>query len=210
MERLLHDTLSSAGRDVLYLSQVSLKETSACLCAPGSLQLSSILPVFDSTAFVLGEHEHACVAGGANPGEGASAHEDIEGLVQKVALLEGELAEARQAREAVKEKFHSLSDLSVDGMRLLVVSEKKQWGQLKEGMWVAALHHAKVVGELAALWVAVSSTTELVLGCSLDEIFRVKVMDKLVAEFQRLEKLCLQLELLGMRICDLLLGLPLG
>jgi hypothetical protein len=133
MERLLHDTLSSAGRDVLYLSRVSLKETSACLCAPGSLQLSSILPVFDSTAFVLGEHEHACVAGGANPGEGASAHEDIEGLVQKVALLEGELAEARQAREAVKEKFHSLSDLSVDGMRLLVVSEKKQWGSSRRG-----------------------------------------------------------------------------
>jgi hypothetical protein len=67
-----------------------------------------------------------------------------------------------------------------------------------------------VVGELATLWVAVSSTTELVLGCSLDEIFRVKVMDKLVAEFQRLKKLCLQLELLGMRICDRLLGLPLG
>jgi hypothetical protein len=35
MERLLHDTLSSADRDVLYLSRVSLKETKKVLaCAP--------------------------------------------------------------------------------------------------------------------------------------------------------------------------------
>jgi hypothetical protein len=36
-------------------------------------------------------------------------------------------------------------------------------------MWAAALRHTGVVGELIALWVAVSSTAELVLGRSLDE-----------------------------------------
>jgi hypothetical protein len=53
----------------------------------------------------------------------ASACEDDEGLVRKVALLEGELAEARWAREVVEEKFCSLSDASVVGARWLVVSE---------------------------------------------------------------------------------------
>jgi hypothetical protein len=58
----------------------------------------------------------------------ASPCEDTEGLVRKVALLKGELAEARRAREAVKEKFCK----SADGMRWLVVSEKERRGQFKE------------------------------------------------------------------------------
>jgi hypothetical protein len=58
----------------------------------------------------------------------ASPCEDTEGLVRKVALLMGELVEARRAREAVKEKFCK----SADGMRWLVVSEKERRGQFKE------------------------------------------------------------------------------
>jgi hypothetical protein len=64
--------------------------------------------------------------------------------------------------------------------------------------------------ELAVLWVVVSSAAELVLGCSPNEIFRVEVMDELVAEFQRLDELCSRLERPSVRICDLLLGMPLG
>jgi hypothetical protein len=37
----------------------------------------------------------------------ASVQEDTEGFVCMVALLEGELAKARQAREVAEEKFHS-------------------------------------------------------------------------------------------------------
>jgi hypothetical protein len=37
----------------------------------------------------------------------ASAHEDAEGLIQKVTLLEGKLAEVRQTREVAEEKFRS-------------------------------------------------------------------------------------------------------
>jgi hypothetical protein len=45
----------------------------------------------------------------------ASAHEDAEGLVWKVTLLKGELAEARRAQEVAVEKFCSLFDASADG-----------------------------------------------------------------------------------------------
>jgi hypothetical protein len=70
--------------------------------------------------------------------------------------------------------------------------------------------HPKVVGELATLRAVVSFVAELVLGNSPDETFWVEVMDELVAEFRRLEELCLRLERRGTRICDLLLGLPFG
>jgi hypothetical protein len=55
-----------------------------------------------------------------------------------------------------------------------------------------------------------SSKMELVLGCLPDETLQVEVMDELVAEFQRLEELCSLHECPSMRICDLLLGPPLG
>jgi hypothetical protein len=40
--------------------------------------------------------------------------------------------------------------------------------------------------ELTALWTAVSSVVEFTLGRSPDEIFRVEVVDKLVAKFWKL------------------------
>jgi hypothetical protein len=55
----------------------------------------------------------------------AYAHEDVEGLFQKVTLLEGELAEVHRARETVEEMFRSLFDMSANGMLRLVVSEKE-------------------------------------------------------------------------------------
>jgi hypothetical protein len=50
-------------------------------------------------------------------------------------------------------------------------------------MWATALHHAGVVMELAAPQAVVSSTMELVLGCSLDETSQVEVMNALTANF---------------------------
>jgi hypothetical protein len=44
----------------------------------------------------------------------ASVHEDTEGLVRKVSLLEGELSEACLSRELVEENSHSLSDATAD------------------------------------------------------------------------------------------------
>jgi hypothetical protein len=55
-----------------------------------------------------------------------SAPEDAEGLVRKVALLEGELVEAHRAREVVEEKFHSLFDAAPKGAQRLVVSKRER------------------------------------------------------------------------------------
>jgi hypothetical protein len=55
----------------------------------------------------------------------APTHEDIEGLVQKVTLLKGELSEACQAREVAEGKFHSLSDTMAYSSQWLVVSERE-------------------------------------------------------------------------------------
>jgi hypothetical protein len=54
---------------------------------------------------------------------------------------------------------------------------------VSEGMQIVAFHHTKMARELAALRAAVSSTVEFVLGHSLDETLRMKVVDELVAEF---------------------------
>jgi hypothetical protein len=77
-------------------------------------------------------------------------------------------------------------------------------------MRIAALHHTEMVEELAMLWMTVSSTVEFVLGRSLDETFRVEVVDELVAKFWKLEEWCSRLERSGVRIYDLLLGPPSG
>jgi hypothetical protein len=61
-----------------------------------------------------------------------SAHEDVEGLVQRVILLEGEHVEVHWAQEVVEEKFYSLSNTSVDGAWWLVVSEIEHREQLEE------------------------------------------------------------------------------
>jgi hypothetical protein len=64
--------------------------------------------------------------------------------------------------------------------------------------------------DLTTLRAVVSFVVESVLGHSPDETFQVEVVGELVTEFYRLEELCSRLERSGVRICDLLLGLPLG
>jgi uncharacterized OsmC-like protein len=62
----------------------------------------------------------------------APGHEDVERLVWKVTLLEGELAEARRALEVAEEKFCSLSNVLADGVWRLVVSEMEHQEQSDE------------------------------------------------------------------------------
>jgi hypothetical protein len=140
----------------------------------------------------------------------ASAQEDAEGLVRKVAVLKGELAKVHRAREVPKEKFHSLSNVSTDGARWLVVSEMEHWEQFEDlsllwawgvelcltiigpsqvncpllvRMRATALRHAGVVGELTSLQEAIYSTVELVLGHPPYETSQVEVMNELAANF---------------------------
>jgi hypothetical protein len=51
-----------------------------------------------------------------------------------------------------------------------------------------ALHHIEMVGELAALWVVVSSAIESMFGHSTNDTFHVEVVGELVTEFQKLEE----------------------
>jgi hypothetical protein len=62
----------------------------------------------------------------------APTHEDIEGLVWKVTLLEGELAKVRRAREVADGKFNSLSNAAADDAWRLVVYERERWVQFEE------------------------------------------------------------------------------
>jgi hypothetical protein len=108
-----------------------------------------------------------------------------------------------------EEKFRSLSDASADGAWRLVVSEMEHqeqfedvshveaWGaklclaivclsqvrhHLLARFWATALCHTEMARELTALQVVVSSTVELVLGCSPNETSRVEVTNELVAK----------------------------
>jgi hypothetical protein len=53
----------------------------------------------------------------------ASVRGDAEGLIRKVAILEGEPVEAHWAWEEVEESAHSLSSSSAEGARWLVAFE---------------------------------------------------------------------------------------
>jgi hypothetical protein len=72
-------------------------------------------------------------------------------------------------------------------------------------MLIAALCYIEMVGELAALWEAVSSTTEFTLGRLPNETFQVEVVDELLAEFWRQEerRSCLEGLARGSAICSL-------
>jgi hypothetical protein len=62
----------------------------------------------------------------------AYAREETNGLIWKVTLLEGELAEARWAREVAKENFRDLSNVATDGAWRLVVTEWEHREQFEE------------------------------------------------------------------------------
>jgi hypothetical protein len=140
----------------------------------------------------------------------ASAHEETEGFTQRIALLKGELANARQAQDVAEENSQGLSDAAADAERRREESERECqefveeltllqiWGSelclaivgplkvrshLPEGMRVIAHCHAEMDEELDMLRASVSSTEEFVLGRSSTEAFQVEVVDELVAEY---------------------------
>jgi hypothetical protein len=82
----------------------------------------------------------------------ASTHEDVEGLIRKIVLLEGELAVERQAHEVSKrerrEQFEGLTLLQTWGSELChaVIGPPRARHHLFEGMRLAALHHIEMVG----------------------------------------------------------------
>jgi hypothetical protein len=63
-----------------------------------------------------------------------------------------------------------------------------------------------MAGELATLQIVVSSALEFALGCLPDQTIQVEVVNKMVAEFYKLEEQRSWLKWPGARICDLLHG----
>jgi hypothetical protein len=50
-------------------------------------------------------------------------------------------------------------------------------------MWIAALCHNEMAGDIATHWAAVSSAAGFVLGRSPNETFHMGVVDELIAKF---------------------------
>jgi hypothetical protein len=62
----------------------------------------------------------------------AFAHNKVEGLVWKIAFLEGELAEAHRDREMAEENSHGLSNAVADAERWKEESEREHQEQFEE------------------------------------------------------------------------------
>jgi hypothetical protein len=145
----------------------------------------------------------------------ASTCKDAEGLLRKIALLEGELAEVHPAREMAEENSCGLSGAAVDAewrreeserehqeqfeeltllqtrgseLCLAIISPPRVRNHLSKGMWIAAFHHTEMAREHAVLRAAVSSATEFTLGRSPNDTFLVQIVDELIAEFWRQEE----------------------
>jgi hypothetical protein len=87
----------------------------ACLFATDfSFESSYIHMSLSLAGFALGRRECTSVADGVITGAGSKKHCCV-GPVRRVALPEGELAEARQAREVAEEKVHDLSSSLAEG-----------------------------------------------------------------------------------------------
>jgi hypothetical protein len=84
-----------------------------------------------------------------------------------------------------REQFEELTLLQTRGFELChaIVGHPQVRNHLSRGMWLTALHHTEMAGELATLQATMSSAAEPALGCSPDEIFGVEVVGKLVAKF---------------------------
>jgi hypothetical protein len=160
----------------------------------------------------------------------ASARKEIESLVRKITLLEGEHAEVRWAHEVAEETTCGQSNAAADAKRRWEESERGCQEQLEELTLLQArgskLYHTKrgcweQLEELTLLHLSITyqrgcgsllSATlrwpEFTLVRSPNETFRVEVVDELVAKFQKLDERCSWYEQPSMRIYDLLIGPP--
>jgi hypothetical protein len=146
----------------------------------------------------------------------ASAREDAERFARKITLLEDELVAERQAQEVsereCREHFKKLILLQTQGSKQChaIIAPPRARHHLPEGMRFATLRNTEMAGELVVLHATVSSAAESMLGHSPSDTFCVEVLGELAAEFQKMEDRCSRLEWPVMRICDLLLGPPIG
>jgi hypothetical protein len=71
---------------------------------------------------------------------------------------------------------------------LSIIDPPRARNHLSEGMRITTLCHIEMAIDLATIRMMVSSVVEFMLGHLPDETFRVEVVDKVVAEFRKLEE----------------------
>jgi hypothetical protein len=77
-----------------------------------------------------------------------------------------------------------------------------------EEMWFASSYHTEMALRLGALWVAVSSTIQFMLGHSPTKAFQADIVREMLARFWGVRRAVLALKNSGSRVCDPILGLP--
>jgi hypothetical protein len=108
----------------------------------------------------------------------ASAREDTEDEL----VVEGRAREMSEREHRARFEEHML--LQAQGSELCHAIVGPPWAKhLFEGMRLAALRHTEMAVELPTFCVAVSSTAESVLGCSLSNTACAVVVGELVTEF---------------------------
>jgi hypothetical protein len=118
----------------------------------------------------------------------ASACEDTEGLVWKIALFEDKLTrecwEQKMSEREHRARFEELTLLQTQGSELChAIVGPPRAKHLSEGMQLAVLHHTKVAGELVAFRVVMSSAMKSVLRRLLGNTARMEVVGELVTVF---------------------------
>jgi hypothetical protein len=99
------------GRCLVLQHQPTKTSSCLCFCSVHFRGGGANTPMLQSKRTQVREVENVVML--------TSIWEDAKGLIRKVALLEGEFAEARQAQKVVEEKFCSLPNASVDSARWL-------------------------------------------------------------------------------------------
>jgi hypothetical protein len=126
-ERLLREMLASVGQNIMYLIWVGLKKEkeNVYLSASRSLQVLSFPLVLLLQHLSRGSMGVPVSHAEVTQAWEASAHEEAEGLVQRISLLKGELAEVHQAGEMAEENSWVSSNASVDAERQQEESERE-------------------------------------------------------------------------------------
>jgi hypothetical protein len=87
----------------------------------------------------------------------------------------------------------------------LTIVDAQPRSPLREGMQFATSCHTKMVVRLGALWAAVSSAAQSMLGHSPTEAFQAYIVGEMLAKFREQVEQCLYLENSSTRVYDLVL-----
>jgi allophanate hydrolase subunit 1 len=121
----------------------------------------------------------------------------------------------RWLEESQRECYEQVEELTLQQtwrskLCLAIVGPLRVRSHLSKRMRIAALRHAEMAKEFASLQAVVSSTAEFMLEYTPNEVFRVEVVDDMIAKFWKQEERQSHLERPSTRVYDMILGPPFG